>query len=405
VLASLKRLVDGGPDRPSDADVVAVVVTRIAIPRPKGGSWTTMFEALFRRGDHAIDYLICPRVPPDRQLPSVEYVGASDTSVPILRRYLPSSRFAHFFLRLKQLAAKHERLVLLVVDDYNFQFAIDAWLRRAGLRDRTSIIFFIHGMSYFFDTTRAIAFYRSIDEIVYLTHASYALERSRTMEMPCEVSVVWNGVDKTKFAPLERSAKQAFRESLGLRRDTVCFLWLSRDQPKKGLHIVLRAWKAFVQQHSDVDLVVIGVPPRETVERVTFLGVVPHERLEPYVRMADIYLFPTLWSEGFGLSVVEALSARLLTIVSDIGPMREVLGGGRYGCLVSEPHVVEHWLSAMEQEWARFVANGYCNPYEALEPERYSIDGWCRDINDIVVKWKARVRPAVLGCAAVDDVD
>jgi glycosyltransferase involved in cell wall biosynthesis len=106
--------------------------------------------------------------------------------------------------------------------------------------------------------------------------------------------------------------------------------------------------------------------------------------------MADIYLFPTLWSEGFGLSVAEALSAGLLTVASDIGPMAEVLGRGRYGCLVSEPHVVANWETAIETEFARFVENGCRNPYEALEPERYSIDIWCRGITDIVDKWKAR---------------
>jgi L-malate glycosyltransferase len=386
-----------------DRHVAAALVTRIAIPRPKGGSWTTMFEALFARGGHSIDYLLCPPVPPARRLPGVEYVHATDTSVPVLRRYMPGTRFTHYFRRIKQLAAAHEHLVLLVIDDYNFQFAIDEWLRRAGLRQRVSIIFFIHGMSYFFETGKAITFYRSIDEIVYLTHASYALERARTMEMPCEVSVVWNGIDKSTFRPLSREDKRSLRESLGLRGDAVCFLWLSRDQPKKGLHIVLRAWKAFVQRHDDVQLVVVGVPPRESIDQVMFFGVIPHPDLAPFVQMADIYLFPTLWSEGFGLSVIEALSAELLAVVSDIGPMREVLDDGRYGCLVPEPHVVHHWLDAIEDQYTRFVANGWSSPYDRLEPERYSIDGWCRDITDIVSKWKTRDRPAPYLLAGADD--
>jgi glycosyltransferase involved in cell wall biosynthesis len=383
----------GRGSRPAaDPHVAAALVTRIPIPRPKPGSWTTMFEALFARGGHSIDYLVCPTVPPDRQLPSVEYVTAADTSVPVLRRYVPGSRFALFLRRIKHLRAKHANLVLLIVDDYNFLFAIHNWLCRAGLRDTTSIIFFIHGMSYFFETERAVTFYRSIDEIVYLTHSSYALERARTIEMPCEVSVVWNGVDKARFQPVDRATKAAFRLSVGLNPDAVCFLWLARDVPKKGLHIALRAWAEFARRHHDVELAVIGAPPQAAFERVTFFGAIAHRDIAPYVQMADIYLFPTLWSEGFGLSVAEALSAGLLTLASDIGSMHEVLDAGRYGCLISEPHVVDNWLAAMEVECARFVHNGYRNPYDSLEPDRYSIDGWCGDISGLVLKWKSRVQ-------------
>jgi glycosyltransferase involved in cell wall biosynthesis len=378
--------------RCTDARVAAAVVTRIPIPRPKPGSWTTMFEMLFARGGHSIDYLICPPVPPERRLRSVEYVEAADTSVPVLRRYVPGSRFTLFFRRIRHLRARHANLVLLIIDDYNFLFAMHAWLSRAGLRETTSIIFFIHGMSYFFDTDRAVTFYRSIDEIVYLTHTSYALERARTMEMPCEASVVWNGVDKARFQPVDRATKAAFRLSVGLNPGAVCFLWLARDQPKKGLHIVLRAWAEFARRHHDVELAVIGARSHAPLERVTFFGAIPHRDIAPYVQMADIYLFPTLWSEGFGLSVAEALSAGLLTLASDIGPMREVLDAGRYGCLIAEPHVVDNWIAAMERQFARFVHNGYRNPYDSLEPDRYSIDGWCGAISGLVLKWKSRVQ-------------
>jgi glycosyltransferase involved in cell wall biosynthesis len=349
-----------------------------------------MFEALFTRGAHSVDYLVCPPVADERRLPTVEYLEAADTSVPVLRRYVPGSRFIRYFRRVRQLQERYDRLVLLVIDDYNLLFSLHEWLRRTGTRQKTSILFFMHGMSYFFEPERAVRFYRSLDEIVYLTHASYAFERSRTREIPCEASVVWNGVDRSRFHPTDRMAKAAFRASIGLNPEWVCFLWMARDQPKKGLHIVLRAWSELAARHRNIQLAVVGAPERESIERVRFLGAIPNRDVAPYVQMADIYLFPTLWSEGFGLSAAEALSAGLLTIASDIGPMSEVLDFGRYGHLVEEPHVVEHWRAAMELQLARFVENGYRNPYEPLEPERYSLDVWCRDIGRLVQKWKTR---------------
>jgi glycosyltransferase involved in cell wall biosynthesis len=381
--------------------VAAAAVTRIAIPRPKPGSWTVMFEGLFARCEQPLDYLICPSVPAGMRLRSVQYQDARDTSVPVLRRYLPGSRFILFFRRLKQLQGKYDHLVLMVIDDYNFLFALQDWLRRTGTRERTTILFLTQGMSYFFDPERAVAFYRSLDEIVFITHASYAFERSRTGEIPCEASVVWNGVDKSRFHPIDRGEKAAFRSSIGLNPDGVCFLWLSRDQPKKGLHIVLRAWSEFAARHQNVELAVIGARERGQAERVRFLGAIPNRSVAPYVQMADIYLFPTLWAEGFGLSLAEAMSAGLLAIASDIPPMRELLDAGRYGHLVAEPNVVAHWRDAMEQELARFIGNEYRNPYEPLEEERYSLDAWCRNISALVEKWKARAVAAQVHTSAI----
>jgi glycosyltransferase involved in cell wall biosynthesis len=370
--------------------VATVLVTRVAVPHPRLGSWTGMFEVLLARRDQPIDYILCPSVPAERQLPCVAYQTAFDTSFPVLRRYVPSTRFLRYFNRLRTILAAHNHVVLLIVDDYNLLFALSKWLVRTGLRPRASVVFFIHGMSYFFNTEQAQTFYRSLDEIVYLTHMSYAFERSRTIEIPCEASVVWNGVDKQQFAPVDRETKRALRARAGVDPDGTCFLWLAQDRPKKGLHVVLRAWETFRHCRDNVQLVIVGANQREHIEGVKWCGFVPHAEVAPYVQMSDIYLFPSLWPEGFPLSVTEALSANLLTVASDIGPMSEVLDGGRYGYLVREPHVVDRWVTAMETQHDRFVANDHCNPFERLEHDRYSIDVWCREMTAVVQKWKRR---------------
>jgi glycosyltransferase involved in cell wall biosynthesis len=189
---------------------------------------------------------------------------------------------------------------------------------------------------------------------------------------------------------VSRETKSVLRARIGIDPDCTCFLWLAQDRPKKGLHVVLRAWETFRRGRGNVQLIVVGADQREHLDGVTWCGFVPHADVAPYLQMSDIYLFPSLWSEGFGLSVAEALSANLLTIASDIGPMSEVLDGGRYGYLVCEPHVVDHWVRAMETLLDRFLANGRRNPFERLEPDRYSIDVWCREMTGVVQKWKTR---------------
>jgi glycosyltransferase involved in cell wall biosynthesis len=275
--------------------VAAVLVTRVAVPHPRLGSWTGMFEVLLSRQDQPIDYILCPSVPAERQLPGVSYHTAFDTSLPVLRRYVPSTRFLRYFNRLRNILTAHDHVVLLVVDDYNLLFALSKWLTRTGLRPRASVVFFIHGMSYFFNTEQAQMFYRSLDEIVYLTHMSYALERSRTVEIPCEASVMWNGVDKQQFAPVDRETKRALRARVGMNPDCTSFLWLSQDRPKKGLQVILRAWETFRRRRDNVQLAVVGADQREQIEGVKWFGFVPHADVAPYLQMSDIYLFPSLW--------------------------------------------------------------------------------------------------------------
>jgi glycosyltransferase involved in cell wall biosynthesis len=46
------------------------------------------------------------------------------------------------------------------------------------------------------------------------------------------------------------------------------------------------------------------------------------------------FVFSTTEAEGFGIALVEALSAELPVIASDVGPCREVLGNSGAGVLV-----------------------------------------------------------------------
>jgi spore coat protein SA len=74
---------------------------------------------------------------------------------------------------------------------------------------------------------------------------------------------------------------------------------------------------------------------------VKFLGTVAHRRMHQIYRQADILVCPSQKHEAFGLVNVEALSAGLPVIASDIGGIREIVIQGWNGLLVPEytnPH-------------------------------------------------------------------
>jgi glycosyltransferase involved in cell wall biosynthesis len=63
-----------------------------------------------------------------------------------------------------------------------------------------------------------------------------------------------------------------------------------------------------------------------------FLGELPRRAI--YNKLADYHLLvqPSLW-EGFGLTMIEAMAAKVPVLASDIDAPREILQDGVYGCL------------------------------------------------------------------------
>jgi glycosyltransferase involved in cell wall biosynthesis len=68
------------------------------------------------------------------------------------------------------------------------------------------------------------------------------------------------------------------------------------------------------------------------------------------LRATDIFCFSTTAEEGFGIAIVEAMCAGLPIIATDIGPCREVLGGGDCGVLVP-PHDPRAFADAIIALW------------------------------------------------------
>ncbi|MDW8002913.1 MAG: glycosyltransferase [Deltaproteobacteria bacterium] len=138
--------------------------------------------------------------------------------------------------------------------------------------------------------------------------------RSRGFKQP--VAVIPNGID----IPLELSVSKT--------RD---LLFLSRIHPKKGLDLLLHAWKAVESIFPEWKLKICGPDNNGYSERmkrlaselgllrVEFCGpVYGEEKFKVYAR-AGIFVLPT-YSENFGIAVAEALASGTPAIVTKGAP-------------------------------------------------------------------------------------
>jgi glycosyltransferase involved in cell wall biosynthesis len=150
--------------------------------------------------------------------------------------------------------------------------------------------------------------------------------------------VVTNGVDTAALAQLPPA--HLARRAFGLPPDAFLIGFSGALRPWHGLE---NAIDALVQLPSDCHLAVAGDGPvRQELERraeslgvakrITWLGQVRHAEMPAFLAGLDVAVapYPALREFSFSpLKVFEYLGAGVPTVASDIGQLRELLGGGR----------------------------------------------------------------------------
>jgi phosphatidyl-myo-inositol alpha-mannosyltransferase len=103
--------------------------------------------------------------------------------------------------------------------------------------------------------------------------------------------------------------------------------FLGRDDPRKGLSVLLDAWPAIRQAHPDAELEVLGANRPKTVPGVSFHGRADEGTKRAVLASSRIYVAPNLGGESFGIVVAEGMAAGCAVVASDIEAFRQVLAG------------------------------------------------------------------------------
>ncbi len=376
--------------------IKTVLLSAFPIPYEGIASWPKMFEYYLRKNNHKIDYIISPYV--KNPIPGVHYLSVKKPGFLSnkLSRLWKYHKYRNYWGHLKKIIELEKKVIVQIIDNLGLLYAIDYFSKSNGLRNRFKIIYFMHGYDYNLLPGEREKFYSMVDDLVVLTRASYKFQLSKTHSMPCEVTHIYNGIDSKKFYKPSEIEKKKIRTKLNLDENKLYFLWLSQDRPKKGLHIILRAWNELIKKISDVELLIIGTKNKIEGEGITWLGRIPNSKLPIYYQASDFFLFSTLCHEGHPLSLTEALKSGCICIASDIDPMREILNNGKYGRLVDFPHNPENWYKAIIEEIKKYEQNNRINPYASQIPDKvYDIDIWCDNINNLINKWETRMLKAL----------
>ena len=176
------------------------------------------------------------------------------------------------------------------------------------------------------DTLAQKAFLRRANLIhLYNTNEREDLLRYLGYPHP-NVVIIPNGVKMSDFAQLP--PKGTFRRAFNLPANRKMVLFMSRLNAKKGLDLLLPAFRDYVRQHPDTVLVLAGgddgyaATTRQFIEQhnlgdsVRMVGMLTGDDKKAALADADLFTLPS-YSEGFSIAVLEAMAAGTPTLVSD----------------------------------------------------------------------------------------
>ena len=162
-----------------------------------------------------------------------------------------------------------------------------------------------------------------IDRIDHRIAVSERARASQERWLPGDYEVIPNGVLVPESAPA------------GDREHRIVFA--GRQEPRKGLHVLLRAWPE-IHRRTGLRLTVAGADPlavrllltrlRVPDDGLDVVGFLSQQELTGTLLRAKALVAPSLGQESFGMVLTRAFACSLPVVASDIPGYREVLDPG-----------------------------------------------------------------------------
>ncbi len=222
------------------------------------------------------------------------------------------------------------------------------------------------------------------DRVDHRIAVSAMARESAARHLPGEYEIIPNGV------LIPPTADPGGRE----RR----ILFIGRQEPRKGLHVLLRAWPE-IRRRTGVRLGVIGADPlavrlllareRTPDDGIDVLGFVSQERLTGELGRAAALVAPSVGGESFGMVLTRAFACATPVVASDITGYRDVMRPD-VGVLVppDDPAALARAVSELLDDEPRRRALGAAGRKHA--ETRYSWDDIARRLAEIYALVAAR---------------
>lgn len=188
-----------------------------------------------------------------------------------------------------------------------------------------------------------------------------------------KTEVVGNGVDTTRFHPVDRNAaRQRYRIPLAAQ----VLISVGGLVGRKGMHRVIDCLPALIERHPALHYLIVGggsaegdlraeldaqVAALDLSGRVHFLGSLAPDELKWPLSAADVFVLATR-NEGWANVFLEAMACGLPVVSTDVGGNAEVVCRPELGSIVpfGDAQALQHALdNALNKNWDRAAIIDY----------------------------------------------
>ena len=154
------------------------------------------------------------------------------------------------------------------------------------------------------------------------------------------VSVVYNGIDIAKFDKKVLPGDiKSIKKKYNIPDNKKIIIYTGRLIEVKGVKELIEAFK-ICKNKDNAYLVICGggfsnnndtseyikeIKELSKGENIVFTGFLDNQELYKYYSMSSFAVFPSLWEEGFGNVVIEAMLSKIPVIISKRGGMQELV--------------------------------------------------------------------------------
>lgn len=160
------------------------------------------------------------------------------------------------------------------------------------------------------------------------------------------ITVVPNGVDTSKFAPIYEESAKKKKEELNILNKVVMYSGFLDEI--NGINEFVKAIPSIIAENPDITFLFIGHGPEEhkiidlsrKYPQVVFLQVISYEQMPIYYQMCDVFVIPrpsNISTETIvPLKLLEAMAMERPVLGSNVGGIAEVIKHGENGYLYNK---------------------------------------------------------------------
>lgn len=168
---------------------------------------------------------------------------------------------------------------------------------------------------------------------------------------PEKMICLYNDIDINRFQMGSEDDRKLLREELNLPLDAKIVLFIHRFTPvKKFSNFIPFLAESDKNRYNNIYYVVVGGGPEEELirnnvekskykDQIILLGARPNAEVQKYYAGSDVFVNPS-YSEGFPRVVIEAMSAGLPVVVTDVGGTKDILPDEQMPYLLDKDDIV-----------------------------------------------------------------